>query len=45
LFKDNKYRGTRSYTGLGDDVNGSDAIAGDYEANANLLAIEITKTF
>jgi len=44
-FKDRDYGGSRPYGGLGTDINGTDAIAGDYEASANLIALEITKTF
>jgi long-chain fatty acid transport protein len=44
-FKDRDYGGSHPYAGLGTDINGTDAIAGDYEANANLIALEITKTF
>jgi long-chain fatty acid transport protein len=45
MFKDKSYRGSRPYAGLGTEINGTDAIAGDYEASANLIALEITKTF
>lgn len=47
-FKDHDYRGNRIYTPVQDlatGVNGTDALDGDYEANAHLLALEITKTF
>jgi len=44
MFKDRNYSGTRAYEG-GADINGTTAIAGDYEANANLFGIEISKTF
>ena len=36
---------TCSYTGLGSDLNGSDALAGTYKASANLVGLELTKTF
>jgi long-chain fatty acid transport protein len=45
MFQDRNYRGTRQYTGLGSDVNGSNAIAGDYQAHAHLIGLEVTKTF
>lgn len=44
MFKDRDYSGARPYTG-GAEINGTTAIAGNYEANANLLGIEISKTF
>jgi len=44
MFKDRNYSGTTPYEG-GADINGTTAIAGDYEANANLFGIEISKTF
>jgi len=45
MFKDRDYRGSRPYAGLGTEINGTDAVAGDYEASANLIALEITKAF
>jgi long-chain fatty acid transport protein len=44
-FNDNKYEGTRPYAGAGGDINGTTALAGDYEAHANLFGIEINKRF
>jgi long-chain fatty acid transport protein len=44
-FEDRDYRGSRQYLGLGDDINGSSAVDGDYEAHAHLIGIEIRKTF
>jgi long-chain fatty acid transport protein len=44
-FEDRDYRGSRQYLGLGDDINGSNAIDGDYAASAHLIGIEIRKTF
>lgn len=44
LFNGRNYRGTRPYEG-GAEINGTTAIAGNYEANANLFGIEISKTF
>jgi long-chain fatty acid transport protein len=45
MFNDRNYKGSRPYAGRGADINGTTAIAGDYEANANLFGIEISKTF
>jgi hypothetical protein len=45
MFNDRNYKGTQPYAGSGPDINGTTAIAGDYEANANLFGIEISKTF
>lgn len=44
LFNDRNYRGTRPYI-AGAEVNGTTAIAGDYEASASLIGLEISKTF
>lgn len=44
-FRDRDYRGTRPYAGSGGEINGTTAIAGNYEANVNLLGIELSKTF
>jgi long-chain fatty acid transport protein len=44
-FNERNYRGTHAYTGLGSDLNGSDALAGTYKASANLVGLELTKTF
>lgn len=40
-----KITGSRDYAGLGDDINGSTAVAGEYDANAHLIGLELTKTF
>ncbi len=40
-----KVTGSRPYGGLGDDINGTTAIAGDYDGNAHLIGLELTKTF
>ncbi len=45
LFEERNYHGTRRYTGLGSDVNGSNAIAGTYQAHANVVGLEVSKTF
>jgi long-chain fatty acid transport protein len=45
MFKDCNYRGTRPYAGLGSDINGSTAIAGNYRASAHLIGLEVSKTF
>jgi long-chain fatty acid transport protein len=37
--------GSRSYGGLGDEINGTTAIAGEYDANAHLIGLELTKIF
>jgi long-chain fatty acid transport protein len=37
--------GSRAYGGLGEGSNGTTAIAGEYDANAHLIGIELTKTF
>jgi long-chain fatty acid transport protein len=44
-FKERNYSGTHPYTGLGSDLNGSDALDGTYKANASLVALELRKTF
>jgi long-chain fatty acid transport protein len=44
-FNERNYIGTHVYTGLGSDLNGSDALAGTYTASANLVGLELTKTF
>lgn len=41
---DRKIRSSIAYM-PGDDVNGSDAFDGDYNASTNLLALEVTKSF
>lgn len=45
LNEDRNYAGDTQYAGLGSDVNGSTAVAGTYEGNVNLFAIEINKQF
>jgi long-chain fatty acid transport protein len=37
--------GSRPYGGLGDDINGTTAVAGEYDANAHLIGLELTKVF
>lgn len=47
-FEDHNYRGGNTYTpvaDLGNEINGTDALDGDYEANAHLIALEVSKTF
>lgn len=47
-FKDRNYRGSKHYIpvrDLGEDVNGTDAINGDYQASAQIFALEVRKTF
>ena len=44
-FKDRSYSSSKPYGGLGTDENGTDAINGDYSANAHLVGIEVRKTF
>lgn len=44
MFKDRDYRSSTPYLG-GSEINGTDAINGDYKANAHLLALEISKSF
>ncbi|MEA3638657.1 MAG: porin [Lamprobacter sp.] len=43
-FKDRKYRSATPYV-RGVDINGTDAINGDYEANAHLIGLEVSKSF
>ena len=45
LTEDRNYVGDTQYGGLGTDVNGSTAIAGDYKGDLNLFAIEVSKSF
>jgi long-chain fatty acid transport protein len=45
LIDDRKYSGDTQYGGLGTDVNGSTAVAGTYESDVNLFAIEVSKVF
>lgn len=44
LFEERDYRGTKAYLG-GSDINGTDAIDGDFDAHAHLLGLEISKSF
>lgn len=47
-FKDRNDRGSKSYTpgvDLGKEINGADAIDGDYKGNAHLFALEVSKAF
>jgi long-chain fatty acid transport protein len=45
LIDDRNYAGDTQYGGLGADVNGSTAVAGTYESDVNLFAIEVNKVF
>lgn len=45
LFEDRDYRSTTPYTPGSADINGTDAINGDYEASAHLFGLEIRRTF
>lgn len=45
LTEDRNYSGDTRYGGLGTDVNGSTAVAGTYESDVNLFAIEVSKVF
>jgi long-chain fatty acid transport protein len=45
LVDDRNYSGDTQYQGLGTDVNGSTAVAGTYESDVNLFAIELSKVF
>lgn len=45
LVDDRSYTGDTRYAGLGSDVNGSTAVAGTYEGDVNLFAIEVSKQF
>jgi long-chain fatty acid transport protein len=44
-FTERSYSGAHVYSGLGSVLNGSDALAGRYKASANLVGLELTKTF
>ena len=44
IFSDRNYSGARPYRG-GADINGTTAIAGDYDADAHLIGLEISKSF
>jgi len=47
-LEDRTYRSSNTYTpvaDLGREINGTDAIDGDYENNAHLFALELSKTF
>jgi len=44
MFQDRNYRSTTPYLG-GAEINGTDAINGDYEANAHLIGLEVSKSF
>jgi long-chain fatty acid transport protein len=43
-FEDRKYASARAYR-LGDEINGTDAVNGKYEAHAHLIGLEVRKTF
>ncbi|WP_462321531.1 OmpP1/FadL family transporter [Halochromatium sp.] len=44
MFEERRYRGARPYLG-GAEINGTDAINGDYKANAHLIGLEVSKSF
>jgi len=44
MFEERKYRSTTPYLG-GGDINGTDAINGDFDAHAHLIGLEISKSF
>jgi long-chain fatty acid transport protein len=44
MFSDRDYSGARPYTG-GAELNGTTAIAGDYDAHAHLIGLEVSKSF
>ena len=44
MFEDRNYRSATAYLG-GAEINGTDAINGDYEANAHLIGLEVSKSF
>lgn len=44
LFEDRDYESSTAYTG-GSEINGTDAIDGEYEASAHLIGVEIRRTF
>jgi long-chain fatty acid transport protein len=39
------YRGSRPYTGSGGDINGTTAVAGKYESDVHLIALEVSTGF
>jgi len=43
-FRERSYRGAKTYVPR-QDVNGTDAVDGDYEAQAHLVGLEVRKTF
>jgi long-chain fatty acid transport protein len=45
LTEDRDFSGDFPYGGLGSDVNGSTAVAGEYKGDVNLFAIEFSKAF
>jgi long-chain fatty acid transport protein len=45
LGEDRNYSGDTPYAGLGTEVNGTTAVAGDYEGDVNVFAIEVSKAF
>jgi long-chain fatty acid transport protein len=44
MMEDRTVTGSRPYTG-GGDINGTTAIAGEYDAHAHLIGLEISKSF
>jgi len=45
MFNERNYRGAQPYSGRGADINGTTAINGKYEAHANLIGLEVSKSF
>jgi long-chain fatty acid transport protein len=45
MFTERDVSGVRPYAGSGGEINGTDAIAGEYDAHAHLIGLEISKTF
>jgi long-chain fatty acid transport protein len=43
-FEEREYRGDRPYV-PGQDINGTNAIDGDYQASAHLIGLELGKVF
>lgn len=44
-FIDRSVRSGTEYAGLGEDINGTTALNGDYESSADLIGLEVRKTF
>jgi long-chain fatty acid transport protein len=45
MFNERNYSGVTQYAGRGPDINGTNAIAGKYQAHAHLIGLEVSKTF